>query len=522
MPVDDDDPHSLHWQGLGGDCRLAVPANTLALIDDVSYLDVNIAFDALGRYPILEPATTADWYRHTEPFRGYIPVGPEPGRAAEWFQSMSTRTPSERTESGTWRIPQEHAGVMESCLISFRDALDAVADHPKYDLYIFGPTVLDLEDVGQEFSTSQQLQVFGAKAKRCVLEIWAHLAWWISAVPGWDVGVPEEVVDRILGWNLLSRPKRGFLVSLTRDWKEINFTRLISVGVPLYYVWGIFEDADPRFLPLSPRLISGYQRACTEARVRSLWGDEIPGLKSDFGKCMKYDSFLQEIPDRKDHPCEGAPRWTEQSGRINYEVKDFDSWKRRVLADDEDWHTLDTLYHHVIVEDRSKQVTTVVFLRFHRKPLRPTLTELGDFMDEDVALAEPDASEFRERFKGRCAPREGQIFDKETGVERVKPLDKQNEVAVQRFKREQHLVPVSSKGSASSLRGLGFDANPFPDTTLMGRSLGPRSTGPGSDHSSERRVGDSRRPMAYHSGWVQSMASVTPMFIICISIPFLT
>ncbi|KAJ7149535.1 hypothetical protein C8R46DRAFT_915703, partial [Mycena filopes] len=336
------------------------------------------------------------------------------------------------------------------------------------------------------FSTSQQLQVFGAKAKRCVLEIWAHLAWWISAVPGWDVGLPEEVVERILGWNLLSRPKRGFLVSLTRDWKEINFSRLISVGVPLYYVWGIFEDADPRFLPLSPRLISGYQHACTEARVRSLWGDEIPGLKADFYKCMRYDSFLQEMPERKDHPSGDAPRWTEQSGCINYEVKDFDSWKRRTLADDEDWHTLDKLYHHVVVEDRAKQVTTVVFLRFHRKPLRATLTELGDFMDEDVA--EPDASEFRERFKGRCAPREGQIFDKETGVERVKPLDKEDEVAVQRFKHEQHFVPVSSKGPEASLRGIGLDANPHPDTTRMGRSLGPRSTGPSSDHSSERRL----------------------------------
>ncbi|KAJ7025950.1 hypothetical protein C8F04DRAFT_1190987 [Mycena alexandri] len=393
------------WQGIGGHCRLAIPRNALDHIDDVTYLSANEDFDELGRLRLIEPATTADWYRHSEPYCRYIPTSAEPGYEAEWFQAMDLATPGEQTASGGWRIPAAHCGVMENTLIAFRDAVETIAEHPKYDI-----------------------NIIATHAKRSVLDMWGHLAWWISSVPDWDVGVPQEVVDRILGWNLLSRPKRGFLISLTRDWTEVNFGLLVRLGIPLYYIWGTFEEADPRYLRLSPRLMHGYRNACQRADLRSMWGDEISHLWADFEECARFDAFLQLKLDPRARENLSAPAWTEHTGRIIYEVKDLESWKRRPVEDDENWCTLDKLYHHSIVENHKEQTTTVIFLQFHRKPMRAILTEADDFMDEEVV--EDNPSEFRERFKGRCAPRQGQIFDVETGVERAKAVNFNNPVAV--------------------------------------------------------------------------------------------
>ncbi|KAJ7151747.1 hypothetical protein C8R46DRAFT_1229281 [Mycena filopes] len=503
MRLDEDVP-SLSWQGIGGHCSGSIPRNAIELMDDVSYLTNDNEFDGFGRSKILEISTTADWYRHTYPARGFIPIAPEPGCAPEWFQSMDIATPFERTTAGLWRIPNEHCGIMENTIIAFRDALDGVAEHPKYDIFIYNPSALDVEELNQEFPSYQALQVLGAQAKRSILDIWAHLAWWISSVPGWDEGIAQEVVERILGWNLLSRPKRGFLVCLTRDWPEMNFGHLIELGVPLFYVWGTFEDTDDRFLRLSPKLLDGYRAACEAADVRSMWGDEIPSLSRVFARCDDYDAFFEKRLDPRARKISNAPVWTETSGRISYEIKDFASWKRRLVGDEEDWRNLDKLFHHVVVEDATKEITTVVFFRFHRKPLGQELNEEGDFMDEDIAEAPP--TEFRERFKGRCAPRLGQTFDLETGVERSRPVNARDAVATTKFEEERFLAPPPASLGRSAIYGRSRDGRSHGDTTKLGRSIGPRSIGPSSNHSSERREGDTSRPMAHTSSWVVSMS----------------
>ncbi|KAJ7016334.1 hypothetical protein C8F04DRAFT_1281757 [Mycena alexandri] len=503
----DEDRDAGEWQGIGGHCQLAISRNALDHIDDVTYLSANEDFDELGRLRLIEPATTADWYCHSEPYREYIPTSVEPGYEAEWFQAMDLATPGEQTASGGWRIPAAHCGVMENTLIAFRDAVETIAEHPKYDINVWAPSIFEAEDLHQEFPSPHRLQIIATHAKRSVLDMWGHLAWWISSVPDWDVGVPQEVVNRILGWNLLSRPKRGFLISLTRDWTEVNFGLLVRLGIPLYYVWGTFEEADPRYLRLSPRLMHGYRNACQRADLRSMWGDEISHLRADFEECARFDAFLQLKLDPRARENLSAPAWTEHTGRIIYEVKDFESWKRRPVEDDENWRTLDKLYHHSIVENHKEQTTTVIFLQFHRKPVRAILTEADDFMDEEVV--EDNPSEFRERFKGRCAPRQGQIFDVETGVEQAKAVNFNNPVAVSQFKNERFMVPPPGSLGGRPRVGLSQDGSSHPDTTKRGRSIGPRRTGPSSDHSSERQRYDDVRPMAYSSGWVTAMTKET-------------
>jgi hypothetical protein len=204
----------------------------LEYIDDVSYLN-NEDFNEVGVHCVIEPATQADWYRPEEHFRGWMPVGPEPGQPAEWFQDFSVPLAVEQSADGKWQIEEELLQRMVRDLVSFRDALEAIAEHPKYDTYVACPALFDLPSLHDTFDTVRDVQIVGCKAKRTVLEHWGVLAWWTASVTAWGEGIPEPIVTKILGWNLLSRPKRGLLISIPRDWAELNFGHLIRNRVPL-------------------------------------------------------------------------------------------------------------------------------------------------------------------------------------------------------------------------------------------------------------------------------------------------
>ncbi|KAJ6491344.1 hypothetical protein C8R47DRAFT_1214732 [Mycena vitilis] len=505
MPVDDNDPQSPSWHGVGGDCAQQIPLHALDFIDDVCYLTVNELndFDDVGRYRMIEPGSQPDWRRREEHFRGWIPIAPELGMEAEWWQDLATPTPLRQTSEGRWEIEEDHLDLMMNSLSSFRNALESLAESSKYDVHTDCPLLFDVDSLHESFATVRELQITATHAKRSVLEMWGHMACWTATVSDWGKGLTDDAVNTILGWNLQGRRKRGFLISLPRDWQDIDFGSLIAQSVPLYYVWGIFESADKRFSRLNPALMSGYRDACAQKGVRSLWGDEISWLSKEFAESARFDAFLQCRRNPKSIPAFSAPEQGVDEGLITYCVQDFDSWARRGLAEDENWRTLDKLYHHVITEKRAEQETIVVFHRFHKKPKQIILAG-DDFMDEE--LVETNPSEIRERFKGKCAPKLGQVFDPNTGIERSKPLDPEDGDAIRRWEQDTFLTPPPDGLGRHELKGIGADGSANPDTTKMRRSIGPRNSGPSSDHSSERHQEDSHRRMGYEGGWAEAMA----------------
>lgn len=233
--------------------------------------------------------------------------------------------------------------------------------------------------------------------------------------------------------------------------------------------------------------------------MEELWSDELPVLQSNMDTAARYDRFFQLKIDPYSRARLRAPEESEISGKIERYVIDAQHWSRRLLAPDEDWKLLDKLYHHLVVESRSEQVTRVIFHRFHPKPRNEVLHEDDSIMDEDIA--EPDVSAIRERFKGRCAPRFGQVFDEETGVERAKAIGVNGTVEVIAKYREELLLVAPPGGGTLGSRAIFGNG----DVTALRRSIGPRVTSPHSNHSSERREYDSSEPMAYARGWVEAM-----------------
>jgi hypothetical protein len=127
----------------------------------------------------------------------------------------------------------------------------------------------------------------------------------------------------------------------------------------------------------------------------------------------------------------------------------------------------------------------------------------GDVMEDEPLV--PDLSSLRERFKGRCTPEYGQLFDLETGVEQQKIITKDDPIDVV-VRHERELFLVSPPGPLGGRLRWPNPPDGENDATRFGRHVGPRVTSLYSNHSLEHCEYDSVEPMAHTVGWVRAMA----------------
>ncbi|KAJ7430566.1 hypothetical protein B0H11DRAFT_2263202 [Mycena galericulata] len=511
--VNPGDENSLEWIGINKSCD-SVPPNALDTIDDLSYRADETEIDEFGRFKVGEWADQPDWYRAETPARGWIPLfdpaDSEDYRPARWARDTKRKMPVVEVEPGKFKL--EEAAMIEARtdLLKFRVLQEEIAEQDYYDAETPSPPLYDIERVELVFDSELEVQRMAMEAKRAILDIWGHVAWWAASVPSWSFGMDRSVVEFMFTMHLSHFRRRGYLISVNRDWKVVAFMFLIQNHVPIFYVWGLFEARDPRFARLDPKVISRYLSEVAERDVAGLWSDEIPGVEIELEEAARYDHYLQLKIHPYSRPRVPVPFATEVSGEVKYYVIDFQHWGRRLLVSGEHWTDLDERYHHIAVQSRSTQVTRVIFHRFHPKPKNVVMTRERTFKDE--IEVEPNLIIIRERFKGRCAPRRGQIYDIETGIERQRPLGEHStmEDVSDEADRETLLIYQGPNGWKLASQGQqGPDNSKKFDATFLGRELGPRTTAPSSNHSSERRMEDSSAPMAHTVGWVAAMARET-------------
>ncbi|KAJ6469237.1 hypothetical protein DFH09DRAFT_955248 [Mycena vulgaris] len=426
IPVDESNPASDEWVGLNRSCTL-IPENALQVAEERIYQNDDTPVDEWGRYQTIEWADQADWYGSEHHSRGWITLAKsnDTGRGS-WARKTRTKFEVEQLPDGTFKLAKAARELITEDLTWYRELLEDVCEHDLYDAHTHSPPLFDIERVEGEFESEEGVHRMAMDAKRTILDICGHLAWWTASVPGWLHGLDNGVVEKVWSLDLRSFPARGYLISVNQDWREINFPLLVQMDIPLYYVWGPFEQRDPRFTRLDPRVVRYYLQEVDSQGVRGLWSNEIPVASSEFEVARRYDQFLQLRIHPYARPRSMIPEESALSGRVEYWVIDFQYWGRRLLRKDENWRHLDKLYHHIIVESRSEERTRVIFQRFHPKPRNETLASDDSIMDED--LPEPDLCAIREIFKGKCAPRVGQTFDSETGVERTRPLGEEDPI----------------------------------------------------------------------------------------------
>ncbi|KAF8146212.1 hypothetical protein K438DRAFT_1628669 [Mycena galopus ATCC 62051] len=297
---------------------------------------------------------------------------------------------------------------------------DEIVVSPEFNLYTYVPPLFDIERVDPPYATEALVHRMVADAKRSVLEIAGFLNWWTTSVKGWYVHLRHEVLMEIFDLNLGQLDKTGYLISLKRNWTELNFPLLVKNYVLIFYLFMDIELGDPRFTRLNPNIICMYLREMERRGLTELWEDDIPLIEGELSTANRYDKYLQLKIDPYARGNPAVPTVSDVSEPIAYFIIDSQHWQRRPLEKNEDWKLLARLYHHVVTESKTLGRTNVIFHRFHRLVPVETLNRFGEF--EREVIPEPDVSAIRERFKGGYAPSPGQVFDHETGVERIKAL----------------------------------------------------------------------------------------------------
>ncbi|RDB30957.1 hypothetical protein Hypma_000075 [Hypsizygus marmoreus] len=95
-------------------------------------------------------------------------------------------------------------------------------------------------------------------AKRWMLDNLAFLDWFVTYIPSRQHWLLDDTKRDLARLNLATMPKRGILVKLERDWKEIDFGNLIKHGVPIYYPWTTVAAQDKRFSRFNPDILRDY------------------------------------------------------------------------------------------------------------------------------------------------------------------------------------------------------------------------------------------------------------------------
>ncbi|KAF8146728.1 hypothetical protein K438DRAFT_1627228 [Mycena galopus ATCC 62051] len=426
--VDPDEELSEYWTGINKHCD-AIPANALDYVDhtNTAYHHDGAECDEFGRYVAQEWSDQPDWYRGEFHYRGWIPLletGDQEEQPSRW--ARETRVLLDVVERSSEEFPEvegnvrpvyqleEGARVMVTKELSkYRRMQDEIVVSPEFDLYTYVPPLFDIERVDLTYDTELMVHRLVADAKRSILEIAGFLNWWTSSVPGWSVHLDHEILMQIYELNLGQLDKTGYLISLKRDWTQLNFPLLIKNYVPIFYLFDDVDLKDPRFTRLNPNIIRVYLQEMERRGLTELWEDEIPLIEGELSTANRYDKYLQLKIDPYARGNPSVPTMSDVSGEIEYFVIDGQHWQRRPLGKSDDWVLLAKLYHHVVTESRNREKTNVIFQRFHRRVPAETLNRFGEFERENIP--EPDISAIRERFKGGYAPSPGQVFDHETG-----------------------------------------------------------------------------------------------------------
>ncbi|KAK7007321.1 hypothetical protein R3P38DRAFT_3212303 [Favolaschia claudopus] len=509
--IDPDDEVSDEWVAINGRCS-DIPANAMDYSERTHYQDQYSAMDQFGRYLTIEWADQPDWYDLRVHSRGWIPLAKENDRnRGSWARSTKTHLNVEGPDiDGRWTLAEADRREVEADLRFFRMLMEKVGESPLMDLetHIEVPPLFDYDKLSSLQNSQSEVHEIVMEARRSALEHMGWLAWWTASVPRWNEGLTIEVTRSVMELELSTYKKTGYLFKLGRVYESVNFGLLVKNEVPFYYPWSSLEMMNKRLARLDPRLIEEWYRSNESNEMKELWVEDIPLPFAPFDHATHYDEFLQLKIDPYCRPRKPLPV-SDGDGELAFAMIDRQGWRRRGLAFDESPEELHKLYHHVVVQSKSKRKTTVIFQRFHPKPRKEILTADMDVEMEDFPRLNEQV--VRERFKCLCAPSYGQKFDNETGVERSETFDEFTPMeTISKFEEDRKReMPALALGShliyATESPLLNADSNEY-DATAYGRTVGPRVTSPHSDHSSERREYDSTEPMAFKTGWARSMA----------------
>ena len=296
------------------DCGL-VPTIDFRYIDNDLWIGLNAPCDAIPleassaphRLPALpttgptgmlfemEWALDADWY---DPDAGWRPFLPKPTKESkEWFFHLEHGTPVDLetvAQSGECSIHPSAITEIESDLRRLEACVVAITHSTKFPTRGCRPGHYNYESLRDTFDNSQLLEDFGANTKRQALDYLAFINWWTSSVSFWDHDLPQVAIDAILNLELQLYPRRGVLLNLHKDWRQISMPHLLRQCVPTYYRWDEELDKDDRFLSISPTILRAFEDKRLASEDGRVFSFQMPDFAAHFEKMKNYDELFQE------------------------------------------------------------------------------------------------------------------------------------------------------------------------------------------------------------------------------------
>ncbi|KAJ7629340.1 hypothetical protein B0H17DRAFT_1218212 [Mycena rosella] len=261
--------------------------------------------DELGRFLSNDWAVDPAYYdpgNHTDAF---IPVSPADDCRLPWFRNMNTEVEVHPTEDLMYKFVPDAREMMRRSDKDLWDMVYALLEHPFYDsetkrLPPFTPT----PSTGHLSPPQKRKPSRAGKAR---------------VSPAARMG--DLVDDR-------SAKPYGVIINLRHDWREINLPLLVGNNVPVFYIWGMFESCEARFLRLAPHVLENYHDI------------------SDLKKCMGFNGFMEH--DDRDHKLLGTPYPSPNDPDIESMAIDHKGWVRHLLRDVHEWANYPKLYHHCL------------------------------------------------------------------------------------------------------------------------------------------------------------------------------
>jgi hypothetical protein len=195
------------------------------------------------------------------------------------------------------------------------------------------PAQVDVDLLTMLMTTESEAQKVAQDARRSILAQMAFLGWFCPIQAGWERDLSENEAEFVRSLRLDSRPKRGFLFKLTRDYQEANFYHLLMHDVPVHYVYSNEEKSSGRFVRYSPEFWEEYMELRREVGGNGAMDlSALPSYELWKTDLERYDMFFQD-------KHVGRPGGILRNPRADFEyyIVDFLYYGARPV---ENWHIL--------------------------------------------------------------------------------------------------------------------------------------------------------------------------------------
>ena len=392
------------WIGLNAACD-SIPLEAAAFVDHQRMQRISDDFRPKGPTGVfldMEWALDADWFDPNAGWRPYLPLPPE--GSTEWYFQLDQSTPFDPASiPPIYTIFPRTLSVIEDDLHKLEGCVVAIAKSSVFPMRGTRPGRYDYDKLQGPFDSIQTLESFGANVKRQALDYLAFLTWWTALVTEWDQFVPQEVVNTVADLQLDSYRKRGVLVDLERDWRQISIPHLLRQRVPIYYRWTELLETDDRFLALSPTILRAFQSKQEASVDGKVFTVDMPEFAPQFEKMKDYDEFFQHrvFHGKQAEGLEFNESW-------HYAVVDFQGWMFRSIDMPTAFEFAKRFGSHIVQRgDR----TSVIFRRWEALSDEASIIWSAGVDSSANAAAAKGSIEIREIHRLFHAPIQNQQFD---------------------------------------------------------------------------------------------------------------